>query len=308
MIGDIKSWKVDQESNMTDRLASLMTHFPVTAQVFNAGPLCGINTLESDGEHGQLHLVRRGPVEVIHGTERLRIERPSVLLFPRPLTHRFVSDAERGADMVCADLSFEGGARNPIASALPDVVCMPLDDVVGAEPVLALLFEEAFEQRCGRAAVVDRLFEVVMIQILRQLMESGAVRSGMLSGLSHPRLREALVAMHESPAADWTLDDLAQVARMSRSAFATAFRSVVGVTPGHYLQGWRVRMAQKALQQGRSLKAIASDVGYGSEAALSRAFKAHAGRSPRAWRQALSAQGAPKPPRARAADSARSEA
>jgi AraC-like DNA-binding protein len=32
------------------------------------------------------------------------------------------------------------------------------------------------------------------------------------------------------------------------------------------------------------LKVIASDVGYGSEAALSRAFKAHSGQSPREWK------------------------
>lgn len=274
---------------MADRLAALMARFPVTAQVFNAGALCGINTLESDGDHGQLHLVRHGTVEVFHGKASLRVERPSLLLFPRPLAHRFVTDAERGADMVCAHLSFEGGARNPIAAALPDLVCVPLDEIAGAAPVLALLFEEAFEQRCGRMALVERLFEVVMIQVLRQLMESGQVQGGLLSGLSHPRLRNALVAMHEAPASAWTLDQLANTAGMSRSAFATAFREVLGVTPGQYLQGWRVGLAQHALRQGRRLKVVAAEVGYGSEAALSRAFKAHSGQSPREWRRGLAA-------------------
>ena len=123
-------------------------------------------------------------------------------------------------------------------------------------------------------ALVERLVEVVMIQILRQLMESDEVSGGLLSGLAHPRLRNALVAMHEAPAQDWTLDNLAGVAGMSRSAFATTFRETLGQTPGQYLLGWRVRLAQKALQRGRPLKVIATEVGYGSEAALSRAFKA----------------------------------
>ncbi len=273
---------------MSDRLAALMAHFPVSAQVFNAGPLCGINTLESDGTHGQLHLVRSGMATVSHGRSTLQIDKPSVLLFPRPLTHRFTSDAEHGVDVVCANLSFDGGEDNPIASALPEVVCLPLEDVGGAAPVLALLFEEAFEQRCGRTALVERLFEVVMIQILRQLMESGKVRGGLLSGLSHPRLRHALVAMHEEPAKEWTLHELAGVANMSRSVFASTFRTVVGITPGQYLQGWRVRMAQWALRRGRPLKLIAVEVGYGSEAALSRAFKAQTGQSPREWRNLVS--------------------
>ncbi|WP_028352885.1 AraC family transcriptional regulator [Bordetella petrii] len=273
---------------MADRLAALMAHFPVNAQVFNTGALCGLNTVHSDGAHGQLHLVRSGSVEVRYGTDLLPVARPSLLLFPRPLTHHFVTDPARGADMVCANLSFEGGAGNPIAAALPDVVCLPLEDIAGAEPVLALLFEEAFEQRCGRVALIERLFEVVMIQVLRQLMESGAVHGGLLSGLSHPRLRNALVAMHEAPARDWTLDELANAAGMSRSVFATTFRDKVGLTPGQYLQGWRVRLAQKALRRGRPLKIIAAEVGYGSEAALSRAFKAQSGQSPREWRASYS--------------------
>lgn len=269
---------------MADRLAALMTHFPVNAQVFNAGALCGINTVQSDGAKGQLHLVRSGAVRIQHGIQMLQVERPSLLLFPRPLTHRFVTDPVIGADMVCAHLAFEGGVGNPIASALPDLVCLPLADIDGAEPVLALLFEEAFEQRCGRVALIERLFEVVMIQVLRQLMESGQVHGGLLSGLSHARLRNALVAMHEAPAQEWTLEDLAKVAGMSRSVFAATFRETVGITPGQYLQGWRVRLAQKALRRGRPLKLIAAEVGYGSEAALSRAFKVHAGQSPRQWK------------------------
>lgn len=72
---------------------------------------------------------------------------------------------------------------------------------------------------------------------------------------------------------------------MSRSVFVGSFRRAVGCTPGAYLQSWRVRLAQQALQQGRQLKMIALEVGYGSEAALTRAFKAQAGVTPREWRQ-----------------------
>ena len=274
---------------MADRLAALMAHFPVSAQVFNAGPLCGINTVEDPSGRGQLHLVRDGAVEVQFVRESLRVARPSLLLFARPLAHRFVTDPERGADMVCAHLAFEGGPGNPIAASLPPLVCLPLDEVAGAAPVLGLLFEEAFEQRCGRIALVERLFEVVMIQVLRQLMERDGIRAGMLSGLAHPRLRGALVAMHDAPARDWTLDALANEAGMSRSVFAAAFRDTVGSTPGQYLQEWRIGLAQQALRRGRPLKAVAADVGYGSEAALSRAFKAQTGRSPREWKKAAEA-------------------
>jgi transcriptional regulator GlxA family with amidase domain len=115
-------------------------------------------------------------------------------------------------------------------------------------------------------------------------MEQGQVEAGMLAGLADERLRRALVAVHEAPERDWSLEALAEQAGMSRTSFATAFRDRVGLTPGSYLQRWRIGLAQKHLRQGRSLKLIATEVGYGSEAALSRAFRAQTGSSPREWR------------------------
>ena len=48
-------------------------------------------------------------------------------------------------------------------------------------------------------------------------------------------------------------------------------------------------LAQQALRRGRRLKVVAAEVGYGSEAALSRALRAYTGLSPRAWKQQLEA-------------------
>jgi transcriptional regulator GlxA family with amidase domain len=117
-------------------------------------------------------------------------------------------------------------------------------------------------------------------------METGAIRGGMLAGMSHPKLRRALVAMHEQPQQDWTLDALAALCGMSRSVFANSFRNTLGCTAGVYLQGWRISLAQQMLRKGQQLKLIADRVGYGSEAALSRAFKAHSGQTPRTWKLA----------------------
>jgi AraC-like DNA-binding protein len=277
---------------MADRLEALFERFSVRAQMFHAGMLCGINDLAPEGDTGQLHLVKHGTVAVSHhGVTGLRITRPSLLLYPRPLAHRFVMDSDEGAELACANLRFEGGSTNPIAATLPAFVCLPLEQLKGSGDVLALIFEEAFEARCGRRALLDRLFEVVLIQILRHLMDSGQTQVGMLAGLGHPKLRLAMIAMHEKPAEDWSLEALAARAGMSRSVFANAFRDTVGCTPGAYLQRWRASLVQQALRQGRSLKIIASEVGYGSESALSRSFKATFGTSPREWRQSLEARG-----------------
>ena len=107
---------------MVDRLAILLERFAVTASVFHAGALCGINTLAGEDDAGQLHLVRRGPLQVSHGQQIVQVEVPSLLLYPRPMPHRFSTDPQHGADMACANLHFEGGRLNPISAALPDFI------------------------------------------------------------------------------------------------------------------------------------------------------------------------------------------
>lgn len=274
---------------MTDRLDALFTHFAVTARMFNSGPLCGINDID-EPEVGHLHVVREGRVEVRHGGGlAVEVVEPTLLLYPRPVPHRFITDPVHGAALYCARLRFEGGASNPVTEALPPLIALPLASLEGTEVVLTLLFDEAMHERCGRRVMLDRLFEVLLVQVLRNLMERGEMQAGMFSGLAHPKLRHALVAIHEQPAGDWTLDVLAQRAGMSRSAFAGAFREIVGETPGAYLQRWRIGLAQRALREGKPLKRVADEIGYGSEAALSRAFKAQTGQSPREWRGTLPA-------------------
>lgn len=274
-----------------DRLQGLLSRFSVRAQVFHSGPLCGINDFADNGL-GQLHLVRRGPLEVRHAGEVVQVDEPSLLFYPRPLAHRFISDERAGADMACANLAFGSGAalpvrsdaHHPIARSLPPFLCLPLAALPGAAPVLELLFDEAFAQRCGRQVLVDRLFDAVLVLLLRHLLDSGHVRDGPLAGLGHPQLAKALVAMHDEPASPWTLETLAARAGMSRSRFAEVFSQVVGETPAAYLAQYRITLAKDALLRGEGLERIAQQVGYGSAAALSRAFSGVCGAAPREWR------------------------
>lgn len=269
-----------------DRLNALLQRFSASARMFHAGPLCGVTPIPAQPGLGQLHLIRRGRVRVEHGRRKLTIDEPSLLFYPRPLGHRFITDAHDGADMVCAQVEFNGGAVNPLVQALPDFVALPLDELDDARVVLDLLFREAFGAECGRQSVIDRLFEVVLIHVLRKLMQNGAMHDGLLAGMAHPQLHKALVAAHEDPAKAWSLEELAAIAGMSRSSFAATFKRVVGKTPGEYLAAFRLCIAQGLLRRGMALKHVAVDVGYGSTAALSRAFKAGCGLSPREWRNA----------------------
>jgi AraC-like DNA-binding protein len=268
-----------------DRLQALLQRFSVKAHAFHAGPLCGLHDFDARPGVGQLHLVRSGAVEAWHGDARPEhIIEPSLVFYPLPLRHRFITDARAGADMACADIAFSAGADNPLTQALPPVLVLPLTELPGAAAVLDLLFNEAFATRCGRQQVVDRLFEVIVVLLLRRLIDSGRVADGTLAGLGHPQLARALVAMFEAPGHPWTLASLAARAGMSRSRFADVFAATVGATPAAYLARHRIAVAQDLLRRGLGLEAIADEVGYGSAAALSRAFSANCGMSPRQWK------------------------
>jgi AraC-like DNA-binding protein len=272
---------------MVDRLAALLGHFSVSIRTFQTGRLCGVNALDGNDGFGQLHLLKTGKVEVWHGeTKAYYLDAPTLLFYPRPIAHRFVTDLVQGADFVCAHIAFEGGAANPIANALPACICIPLSDLADSLSVLTLLFAEAETDLCGRQTLLDRLFEVLLVQLLRHLMENGTTNIGLLAGLAHTQLRRAIVAMHQAPEQDWSVEQLATLAGMSRSVFSNKFRLMVGETPASYLQRWRIGLVQKWLKNGQTLKLIAAEAGYGSESALSRAFKSQCGLSPKEWLKA----------------------
>ncbi len=274
-----------------DRLSGVLEHFRVRAQLHHSGALCGITQFDASEGYGYLHVLRRGQLEVSHpeagGVPRsLQLDAPTLLFYPRPITHRFHNPPVEGADFTCARLTFEGGAANPLARSLPPLVVLPLARVPGLDLALELLFSETDRVRCGQRLLVDRLFEVVLIQLLRWLLDhpqEAGVHPGLVNGMSDMRLARALVAMHAAPGEPWTLARMAACAGMSRTAFANTFRERVGQTPADYLAGWRIALAQRRLREGRPIKILADELGYANPSALSRAFTAKAGMSPRAW-------------------------
>jgi transcriptional regulator GlxA family with amidase domain len=127
------------------------------------------------------------------------------------------------------------------------------------------------------------LCEILLIRLLRFCLDQGIAKGGALSGLADPRLAKVLTAMHENPARQWELSEMASTAGMSRARFAVHFREVTGETPANYLASWRISLAQRLLRAGRPLKHVSIEVGYGSPSSFTRAFVRKIGTSPRSW-------------------------
>ena len=276
---------------MADRLSALLERFELHAHVLHAGALCGAADEAPVAGVGHLHLLRGGRLRYA-GADGARHEltEPTLLFVPHAIAHRLETDPGDQAELVCLSVDFGAATGNPLLHALPPLLVLPLAELPDMAPTLDLLFAEAFAGRCGHRATVDRLAEVLVVQLLRHTMQQRLLDSGVLAGLADERLARALTAMHAQPGRAWTLERMAEAAGMSRARFAARFTEVVRTSPGDYLAGWRVSVAKTLLRRGRSLKWIAAEVGYGSATALSRAFAQRTGMAPTRWTNEVTAR------------------
>jgi len=149
-------------------------------------------------------------------------------------------------------------------------------------PLLELLGDEAKTPRPAGGLVLERLLELLLVEVIRRPQPSAShAEPGLLRGLSDPRIAKALEAMHSDVARRWTVIELAKLAGMSRSSFAAHFAATVGSTPIDYLLHWRMALAKDKLRNDRlKLAEVAEMMGYGSTSAFSAAFTRLVGSPP----------------------------
>lgn len=158
--------------------------------------------------------------------------------------------------------------------------------------VLELLALETGEVRPGAEVARESLATLVLVQMLRVYLEQAEHPEGWLGAMADPRIGAALSRLHGDLGRRWTVESLAAEAGMSRTAFASRFKRLVGSPPLDYLGRWRMIVARTALQGGEeAIAAIAGRIGYQSETAFSTAFKRATGESPGRFR----ANGRPLP-------------
>jgi len=144
------------------------------------------------------------------------------------------------------------------------------------------------EEAPGSEVVANRLAEVLFIQTLRAHIASGSesCKRGWLRAIFDRQIGAALRCVHENVKSPWTVQSLAAAAGMSRSAFASRFKELLGQIPLDYVTDWRMQKATQLLnQQDKKLAEIAQSVGYESEDAFSKAFKRVVGVAPAEYRR-----------------------
>ena len=206
-----------------------------------------------------------------------------------PISLSLQGGGRERAQLICGFFGCDARPFNPLLATLPRVIHLRGSNE--RDPVLRRLVElavvESSAPRSGSDCVLSRLSELLFVEVVRRYAETlPADHAGWFAGLRDDSIGRALHRMHDRPAHPWTLETLAKEAGMSRSVLAERFLHFVGVPPIQYLAQWRIQLAATHLRGGTaSLAEIAERVGYGSEAALSRAFKRWVGLAPAHYRR-----------------------
>ena len=244
---------------------------------------------------GQAVMLPRNELHVLSGGERA-IPIPASEVIQPPEAFGVSRTVHGGGGsrtrMICG---FMGGNEQlqPLLASLPSAILVDVANLPGGDWIagtFAYAARTLANGDAGTAAVVAKVSELLFVETLRlHLATMPADEIGWLAGLRDPVVSRALSLLHARVEEAWTTEDLANAVNMSRSTFAERFTAVVGQPPMTYLVGWRMQLArQMLLETNRTVAQIAYDVGYGSEAAFTRAFRREHNAPPSGWRKQAS--------------------
>ena len=263
------------------------------------------------------HVISYGgaTLEIEGETEPIRVEDGDVVLFPTGQAHSLYDDPaspltrlvhldynpQRGHQvvngegdapkllMLCGAFHFEYPHDFPLLNRLPKLIHIHgaqgrMEE--GCADIVRMIARESASEQPGAEVVLRRLTELLFIQVIRLWIDQQAEASvGWVGALRDQPISAALGLIHQSPAYKWTVQELAEGAALSRSAFSARFSELVGEPPLAYLTRWRMLRATRLLKHEVKMETIAEQLGYESEAAFRKAFKREIGIPPAQYRR-----------------------
>jgi AraC-like DNA-binding protein len=247
--------------------------------------------------HGSEFALHAGDIAVLpHGAGHRAVDEPGAetpVVFDLP--HDYVSrqyailrhgGGGQPTSIICGVVQLGHPAARRLLAMLPEIIhieaAIQRDEWSWLPALLSLIAAETQSTRPGGETVVTRLCDVLVIQAIRSWIDTDpAALVGWLGALRDPTVGQAISLIHNDPSQEWTVTTLATKVGMSRSGFSARFSELVGTSPKHYVTEWRMCIAEDILRrEDTSILNIATQLGYRSEAAFSRAFKRETGSAP----------------------------
>lgn len=266
-----------------DLLSQVLAHMRLTGDRLYSATLAPGERLVLDCNSAHVCVLQGGQLHIQRDDQpATQVQPGDVFLLPHALEQLRLTAGDGPTTLAICRFWFDAGSFRAMLFALPWLIHIRQAEAAPwSEGLLHFMQLEAHDVQPGGALMVSRLIDLTVIRVLRTWVQQGSA-SGWLGGLSDARIARVLRAIHEQPRQQWRIEALAKLAGMSRSSFCERFNALVGRAPLRYQNEWRLTLARTMLAtQASRIGDVGFAVGYESEAAFSRAYKAFFGRSPR---------------------------
>ncbi|MGW4675470.1 cupin domain-containing protein [Streptomyces sp. NPDC004324] len=259
------------------------------------------------------HVLLDGTCRMEVGAVSLDLRPGDVVVIPSGTPHRVITDgdavvtgttetagdvfvttrSEHGGepviDLFCGHFTFDAGAGSLLFASMPDPVQVSFGESAESDEVLrmlsALMRGEAQREGEGTAVILSALCTVLLAMVLRT-SRGDTTRTPLWTAATDGRIASAVEGMLNDPGADWTIERLSRLTAMSRATFLRRFTRDTGTTVGAFLTRARLMAAAELLTTtDATVATVAGQVGYSSESAFSRTFRAHLGTTPARFRR-----------------------
>jgi AraC-like DNA-binding protein len=266
-----------------DLLSQVLARMRLTGDGVYSSHVLPKAPLELAAQTGHACAVSDGVLRITGGeTAPVLVQSGEMILLPRGAQGLRLQASKAATTVVVCRFWFDPDSSQDLLFALPSLIHIRKDEAEDwLANIMKFLLYEVGNEEPGAALMVSRIIDLVVVRALRAWVHHGRA-SSWLGGLADPRIARALKAIHEQPSCTVTIDDLAAIAGMSRSNFCDRFTALVGRSPLRYRNQWRLTLARDMLAKGHArVGEVGMAIGYESEAAFSRAYKAFFGRPPR---------------------------
>jgi len=203
-----------------------------------------------------------------------------------------VGKGPAGIKLLSGSFSLDQSAATPFLRVLPNFLRVAARGNANADESGSVFPTQEIlgsSRRPGGSQYLARLIELFLVDAIRRCAPHIPLPRDAAELRYLRQIMATVQLMINEPEKKWSVSSLAKRANMSRSAFAVAFQSTVGVTPIQYLTELRMRRAADLLKyENRALKDVGYRVGYDSEIAFARAYKRFYGMTPRDYCKAES--------------------
>lgn len=292
-------------SEATKHFDDFLRHLHLGSEVYYVGQLCDAWHMSTPGGsdattfhlvcHGEawIHMPHVSPTRMIAG---------DIAFFPHDAAHTFsahpilpsqpfdyskpgpLNKQAPGAGLLCGHLKLPAHIRRLLLISFPDFLLIHPDQTptgLRIRELIETMTAEATQNDLGATAILDHLSDMLFLYVMRFALHHNPKLSPLLAVMSDEYLRPAASSFIDAPAEAWNVQRMAQLACLSRSAFAERFTQLARMTPMEFVASWRMQLASSLLaDKHANMLDVAIKCGYESEAAFRKAYKRITGLTP----------------------------